>query len=746
MSASNTYNSNDKKISVEQYEKETDSVHTDLNDEEVVEKALDEVGDDFAKIWKGNLEPVDGDQEAAEKALIEILLYYTTREVNQIERLVKQSDLMSDTWNDDGGKFKNKTAQLAHTLTDYDRSVYPDDEPPEILSSDERDKKEYESDIGRVPPDLNVVRHDGKYQTVRFIDEQTKDYDEVANFTLDVNSFLKSDDGSVKIDMDVVPASPFEDTYTVIVDSTAFNDPSAFREEVCKGKTVTYKGSSRELADIKQRVGHQEAPDRVGVDTVGLHEGEMVTPSGVFNDEWVVEDPTHNFEPKEQAIENKWALPVEGDGDYDEEEVANIVRALWKTRDSERFLPILGYWYASLLSPKIREIEDELPLATVMADTGAGKTSTLGVLYKLIGMDGNPYSARDTKYALLNALASTNNIPIWLDEYKPSDMRSYEVDALQDFLRKTTRRGDETRGNADQTVTTYTLESPVVLTGEESIQGAAEERRSIRTQFRSAVTEEKSEYARYWAQLNGGSYQDENGVNYCDGYDLQEHAKAIWQFILGVEGFETRWRTAKEHVYDILEREGIVGISDLELTALTMIRVGVELYTEFGVEHGVEESDLPTDVDINEAVIYIAHKMGQSNRTSHVGEFVGLVANAIESGHLKRADHYDDNTGEYIIKNENKGNEKLLIKLDKVYPLISKYISDHDLGGIDLLDNTNDYKKRMKEDVPYIDDISRPTSELGRCVSIQTHKAENEVDGFERGKVNPDAYNTYSDE
>jgi hypothetical protein len=378
-------------------------------------------------------------------------------------------------------------------------------------------------------------------------------------------------------------------------------------------------------------------------------------------------------------------------------------------------------------------------MATVMGDTGVGKTGTLSNMYEMIGMDGDNYSAKDTKFALMSALSSTNNVPIWLDEYKPSDMQKYELDNLQGFLRKVTKKGDESRGNSDQTVNIYTLESPVVLTGEESIQGSAEERRSIRTQFRGYVTEE-APHTKYFAMMEGGSYQTEDGIQYTTGYDLQEHAKAIWQYVLSVSDseFETEWREAKETVFRVLEDHGIAGISGLELTALTMIQYGCELYNEFGREHGAE--DLPTQDDIEEAILYIAHQMGQSNRTSHVGEFIELVADAIQAGYLDREDEHADGTGGFTIVHKGQPNEKLRIKLEKAHHAVSKYINDHNLSGIDLLDSHKDYRKRMKDDVEYIPETSQGTPGLGRCVSIDTHIAEEAIDGFERGKIAPEVY------
>ncbi|WP_141212227.1 DUF927 domain-containing protein [Halorubrum ezzemoulense] len=730
--STNTNISNGKKVSVNQ------QIEVEQQDEQVAKNIIEsEVGEEFLQLWNGNLDPVDGDREAAEKSFIDVLLYFTKRDREQIERLASQSKLMSDTWDNDGGRFQTYVAQLAFKQEDFNRPEYPQGNPPKVKTADEHREDEYKGSDGNiVPPDCDVVIHNGKYQTVRWVGDDEKTYDEEANFVLEVNSFLRESDGTVQIDMDVIPASPREETYSVVVDSRVFNEPRDFKKEVCKGTTVTYKGTSRELADIKQRVGNQDAPSRDGVNTVGLHGDEMVTPEGVINDEWELDDPEHSFVPRQQAIEDKWNLEIDEGGDYDSEEVANIVETLWKTRDSERFLPVIGYWYASLLTPKIREQEEEIPLVHILGDTGVGKTATLKMLYKLIGMDGNPYSARDTKFALMSALSSTNNVPIWLDEYKPSDMKKYEIDTLQDFLRKATQVGDETRGNADQTVTRYKLEAPAVLSGEESIQGSAEQRRAIRTQFRKVS--EEDEYQQQWAQLSGGSYQTDGGVNYCTGYDTNEHAKAVWQFALGVEDFESKWRDAKDTIFGILERNQIMGIENLELTALTMIQVGCNMYVEFGEAHGAE--DLPTQSDIEDAILYIAFQMGQGNRTSHVGEFIALVADAIEADYLDPLDEYDNNSGDYTVVKKNKPDEKLRIKLEKAHHAVSKYVNDHNLNGVDLLDDYKDYRKRMKDDVEYIPSHSQGTPGLGRCVSIDTHLAEEVVDGFERGKIVPEVY------
>lgn len=564
------------------------------------------------------------------------------------------------------------------------------------------------------------------------------DVDPFTTFVIYVKSYLHDPvDGSVEIDMSVVPDSAMDDRYDVVVEPSIFNDVSAFKEQVCIGKTTSFNGSYDDLEALRQIVTHQPAPDKVGVTKAGLYDDEFVTPSGVISDNWWTSDTQYRYKSTGQALDAKWDIDDDSDGTFDEDTVSEILELLPHTRDKERFLPVLGWWYAALLAPKIRDWEGELPSLMVSADTGAGKTSTLQTMSKLLGLDGDPYSARDTKFAILKALSSTNNIPIWFDEYKPSDMKSYQVDQLQDYLRKTTRGGDETRGNADQTVTRYSLEAPVVLSGEQQIQGSAEERRTIRTQFKSSTTGEGSQTARAYAKLVGGSYKtDSGGVEYTSGLDLKDHAKAIWQYIPGLDDTELSdmWQDSKDAVYDILSANNIAGVSDLEITALTMMRFGVSLYNKFAATVDADDDELPSDDQTQAAIEYIAGSMGKENRTSHVDEFLGLVRDAAINGYIDETDKYD--VGDYKIVHKGSENEELRLKLSRVHAGISKYLDDHGIDSVDLLDSPSDYKSRMRDlvedDDSYILDTSKNTPPLDRCVAIDIGAAIDAVDGLDR--------------
>lgn len=664
---------------------------------------------------EGDLHPSDDDEmEAVENWAVHLLEKLeeddeveTAREVWQNSPVVEEADVDLD-------------AAWDNALTEHFGEVSTGEYMPQSVDTD-------------------IVRREFTYGTMVPQTGQngqtTYEYRQITNFVVDVQAYMHDPDtDETKVEMLVVPNSPSEESYEVTVEPTVFNRIEKFRDEVAKGLTTTFSGSMDELNELRMVVMQQDAPHRVGTTTVGLHAGEMVTPDGVVDENWIVDDAEHRYVDDGQAIETKWDLDIEGSGEYDADEVADILQLLPQTRDTERFIPILGWWYATLFAPHIRDWEDELPSAAVFGGTGSGKTTTLATMYKMVGMTDNPYSAQASKFATLSALSSTNNIPIWFDEYKPSDMREYQLDFLQNFIRDATKGLDETRGNADQTVNTYTMEAPVLLSGEQQIQGAAEERRTIRTQFRQDTTQDP-EKKEAFVKLTGGQVTKGGNVEYYAGKDLKDHAKAIWQWVPAQDADELHeeWKQQKKQVYNFLSEHNIEGVGDLEITALTMIKWGSIVYNKFGSRFGVGPLD---EQDIEEAMVYVANKMGTENRESHVDEFMRVVKDAALAGYIHRDGKYSEKAGDYKIVKEGRDDEELRLKLSRVHAGVSKYVQEHSLNSVDLFNSANDYKKRMaelaEEQNSYVVDTSVPTQNLNRCVAIDTSVAQEEVDGFDR--------------
>lgn len=574
--------------------------------------------------------------------------------------------------------------------------------------------------VSTIPDNIytDIDEWDNKYIKYRENEDGEKYPEEVTTFVMELNAILEDQvSNDTKLDLNVIPSSEKFDEYQKIVEPTVFNDKRKFKKEVCTAPSTTFQGTQGDLDELRKIVVHQESETKKSTQKVGMHGDEFVTPSGSYS---IDSDTEYRYEQTGSSIDSKFELEADEIGEYDEEEVKEILELVPQTRKPERLLPVLGWAYASLYTPEIREVEGEISQLAVAGDSEVGKSATLEVIQRLVGLDGIPESAKDSQFAMLKKLSSTTNIPIWIDEYKPSDIQQRKLDSLQDYLRKTTRAGDETRGNADQSVTRYILSSPVILSGEQTIQGSAERRRFMRTQFTHEARQGESKRA--FIELTGGSFEDSNGeIEYYDGYDLTEHAKALHHISLSQKHlFDKAWKGAKESVHKKVAEMRIDGISDIEYVGLSMMRLGIStinlLYTRVGGSGLlIEESDL------DDAIEYVAKKMGNS-RKSHADEFLEVLSTADppKEGIVHRVD----------------SDRMIRISITDAHHMIKEYLGNKNLeNSYDILNKPSDYRKRFQNMVDYDDGYVLDTvndHELNRCVVIDPDEANEIIDGFQK--------------
>lgn len=559
-------------------------------------------------------------------------------------------------------------------------------------------------------------------------------FERVTNFTIDVDSFL-FDDGDRLIEMTVVPETG-ENSYDLTVPTKVFNDVRRFRDNVVTGLTTTFEGGPAELNELRKLVGSQDAPVRTGTHHMGLHPDveEWVTPNGVLTADGWTDDPKTVYIERDISAEQAWSLTPDEYTEYDPQEVAEILELFPQSRFSERFLPVLGWLYTAPLRPYVQDWEGQFNSIHISGDTGAGKSSSLSIGWQLFGMDGEPMACDDTKFALLSSMASTNSIPMWFDEYKPGDMKDWEVDRFQNLMRSTTRGGVASRGNADKSTEQYHLKAPMMISGEQSIQGPAEERRSIQTRFRDGVKEGESPTKVAFSELTGSAYDLDGETQDPDGYDLLQHALAYYRFILArnVKELEKQWLASRDYVRDLLATHGITGVDDLPRQGLQTIHFGMTIYRDFAQamadEAGlkVDNIELPTDEAVDEALLYVAEQFGENgNRKSHLDRFIELSSRAANEGYLEEERHF-------IFVKECKPDEQLALKLSSVHDRVSKYVRDHDLGGEDLLNNAKDYRDRMAEAEDdassYVVTHSQNTPPLNRCARINPEIAQEKLE------------------
>lgn len=568
--------------------------------------------------------------------------------------------------------------------------------------------------------------HRGGYGYFKTDDGGDSWFDRVTNFEIDVDSFLFKD-GERLISATVIPSSG-EDSYDITIPAKVFNDTRRFRDNVVTGLTTTYDGAPADLNELRKLVGGQDAPVRKGTHHMGLHpdEREFVTPDGVLTVDGWTDDPEMSYIEREITAERAFEVSPETHDTYDSEAVADILELLPQTRTSERFLPVLGWLYAAPLRPYIQEWEGQFNTLHVTGETGAGKSSTLSVAWQLLGMNGDPMACDDTKFALTTAMASTNSIPMWFDEYKPGDMKDWELDRFQTLMRKSTRGGVETRGNADKSTEEYELGAPLMISGEQAVQGAAEERRSIQTRFLDTVKETGSPTREAFAELTGTAYEAADGTREPEGYDLQQHAIAYYEFILerDAEQFKRLWQQSREHIRGLLETHGITGVDDLPRQGLQTVHFGLVMFRLFADAVGADRTPAPTDVD--KAIAYIARQFGDGgSRKSHLDRFVELAARAATEGYLEAEQHYT------IVK-RGTAEEQIALKLSRAFDAVSKYARDYALDGEDMLNSATDYRDRINEAAEksgtYVTAASKLSRPLNRCVRIDTADATDQLD------------------
>lgn len=146
-----------------------------------------------------------------------------------------------------------------------------------------------------------------------------------------------------------------------------------------------------------------------------------------------------------------------------------VLPALLRLNTPEVILPVIGWFYATPVRPRIQSVLGHFPSLAFCGTAGAGKTSLLcRVFWPLFGVArGNePYSATETHFALVKLLSSTSSIPISIDEYRPGDMPRQRLEQLHRFLRRLYCGETEERGRPDLTLVSYNLSAPVCLAGE----------------------------------------------------------------------------------------------------------------------------------------------------------------------------------------------------------------------------------------------------------------------------------------
>lgn len=578
----------------------------------------------------------------------------------------------------------------------------------------------------------SLVNHDGELVKAE-VSGRWASYSTVFNFEFDVQSLLSVEGEGRMANVEVRPSEPSESPFEMQIEPKMFNDIRRFRDEVLAQRfstTVEVDWSHDTLLDtVRKFVSRQDVPQLIGQKQMGLapNGDEFVTPNGVIDSDGWSDDPETVFVARDVGAERKFEANPDQNGDVDTEDVAEMMELFTRTRDPERFVPVLGWFYAAPFRRLIFDRNQSFNLLSVVGESGVGKTGTLGVASRMFGMSSEPGSCNDTKFSMITSLASSRGPPIWLDEYRASNLAEWQKDTLHDMLKKAATGGVEQRGNADQTTSEYFLRAPVVVSGETRVRGSAEQRRAIDVTFRDAPTHpDADEYERFKHLVGDAVTDDEGNVTFPDArYELEDHAVAYYSYVAAMSAaeFEERWFSARENVSKRLAQWD-TEMDDLEIQGLQTVVFGFRVMRAFAESVGADVSKLPGEDELEAALRRVADVDGRGRET-HTDEFLGLCARAASADYLEQGQHYTFvHTG-----------EEIRLDVNQSFDAVSKYVRDHGLSA-DLLGSARDYKERFREeddkDDSYVACTSQNTPPLGRCTGITVEVAEADIEGFDR--------------
>jgi len=351
---------------------------------------------------------------------------------------------------------------------------------------------------------------------------------------------------------------------------------------------LQWTGSDENVQGVLRLVAGQEAPVSQGTSNLGYHDTDAgprwVTGQCVLAPESTPADVEPIlYVPFGSHLHERIAFPTEISIDEEKALAAVVLPAILHLNRPEVVLPILGWFFATPLKPRLMDIFGHFPFLMVWGTQGSGKSSIISnVFWPLFGFTGTePYSATETEFALIRLLSATDSVPVFADEYKPFDMPKHKLDRLHRLLRQVYDGEIEERGKPDQQVNAYRLSAPVVLAGETRPTEPALAERMVPVNPDKNALITHPEYAAAMATLRS--------------LDLNKLTAGILRFLLGTD-VDAKVKMAREIADGLLEGRTVPPrVRD----SIVIMIFGLRLFVEYAESRGVQIGVLEVDKAVN---------------------------------------------------------------------------------------------------------------------------------------------------
>lgn len=272
----------------------------------------------------------------------------------------------------------------------------------------------------------------------------------------------------------------------VLIENTDWHTKQKFLKALGHTDCV-FLGSDRDVQLLCEYINHKIEVKKTGTKIIGLFNDNTwvvkdlnITKAGVEKDIKIVP-----YDKGDEAFYNKIVYSADCDVNGFYENVLSI-------NQPEIIIPWISWIFASPLKPILKKSGNGFPLIFVHGSQGGGKTSTSKLLMRLCGYNiSDPFSCTMRIFPMLKLLSSTNAVPVFLDEFKKSDMREDQIENLLRFMRKAYMGEVESKGKADQTTEDYYISAPLCVMGEWNISQPALMERMLLVRFDGSVKKNK---------------------------------------------------------------------------------------------------------------------------------------------------------------------------------------------------------------------------------------------------------------
>jgi hypothetical protein len=269
-----------------------------------------------------------------------------------------------------------------------------------------------------------------------------------------------------------------------IIELKNFANSREFKKAISrKYSGFNWAGGDNDLEGVKEFINKGKFQTVKGTNVIGINEldGEkyFVNNGICLNKDFVYSDKfllyKRNTINLKNTFKNEFLSP---------EDCKSLESKLFDFNIPEISYSLISLASACFLNPILDKNDIKMPTIGILGEPGGGKTDTKDHIFKSIFYDFHDEIAADIKpFGAYKNLSETNIIPFSIEEYKTWTMSKNKQEFVRTIARSSYDKHVTTKGHADQSITRYKINSPLLITGESIFEEKASKERCMILQF-----------------------------------------------------------------------------------------------------------------------------------------------------------------------------------------------------------------------------------------------------------------------